>query len=367
MTNRSAHSSNSLVLSSTTTNVKIDTMKIVNTANSTAQNAGGATSTKESAKPYTAGGIKSTGAKGQKKDGQKLQTLHLKIDAPKIGGKTRAHGVKTALAIIMGASKHTQLLPKEDNQGEILTNIDEFMMTEEYSNKYMFDKKMAGKRTFNKYGEVDIYSTRVRIESDLTLYQMKWETSNDFFNALKSQHIYLSEHKDGPPVYTVNLGWLEGVNINQTSMRYITSELDKVLEPIMVKTMLVEPHTISIRYPEKKAAFVTRVYKITCDKSSYTQVVMQKALTNGTLNKGWKDTKIVKFGLNTSTTAMYVETHNKKLHEVAVVEVKNVWSITEPIPEFTKEMSTALEMETHPAQAPTIEQLWLEHRRESWT
>ena len=111
--------------------------------------------------------------------------IALEIDAPNIGGKTRAHGVKTALAIIIGVSKHTKLLPKDDNQeGEILTNIDEF------SDKYMFDKKMAGKRTFNKYGEVDIYSTCVRIESDLTLYQMKyWETSNELFNALKSQHI----------------------------------------------------------------------------------------------------------------------------------------------------------------------------------
>ena len=117
--------------------------------------------------------------------------IALEIDAPNIGGKTRAHGVKTALAIIIGVSKHTKLLPKDDNQeGEILTNIDEFMTTEEFSDKYMFDKKMAGKRTFNKYGEVDIYSTCVRIESDLTLYQMKyWETSNELFNALKSQHI----------------------------------------------------------------------------------------------------------------------------------------------------------------------------------
>ena len=326
-------------------------MKITNTAISTSQNAGGATSTKESAKPYAAGGIKSTGSKGWKKDGQKVRSLHLKIDAPKIGGKTRAHSIKTALAIIMGASKHIKLLPKEDNKGEILTNIDEFVTTEEFSDKYMFDKKMAGKCTFNKYGEVDIYSTCVRIESDLPLYQMKWETSNDLFNALKSQHIYLSEHKDGPPVYTGNVGWLEGVNINQiTSIRrHVTSELDKVLEPIMVKTM-VEPHTISIRYPEKKAAFVTRVYKITCDKS-YTQVafnLIQKALRNGTLTNGWKDMKIVQFGLNTSATAMYVAKHNKKLHEAAVVEVKNVWSITEPIPEFTKEMSKALDLEKTP-------------------
>ena len=174
----------------------------------------------------------------------------------------------------------------------------------------------------------------------------------------------MSEHKDGPApaVYTGNVGWLEGVNINQTSIRHITSELDKVLKPtIMVKT-IVEPHTISIRYPEKKAAFVTRVYKITCDKS-YTQVafnLIQKALTNGTLTNGrWKDTKIVQFGLNTSMTAMYVEKHNKKLHEAAVVEVKNVWSITEPIPALTKAMSRALELDAHPVQAPrTIEQLW---------
>ena len=72
------------------------------------------------------------------------------------------------------------------------------------------------------------------------------ETSNDLFNALKSQHIYLSEHKDGPPVYAGNVGWLEGININQASIRRITNDLDRVLHSIRVKAM-VEPHTVSIR------------------------------------------------------------------------------------------------------------------------
>ena len=58
----------------------------------------------------------------------------------------------------------------------------------------------------------------------------------------------MSEHKDGPApaVYTGNVGWLEGVNINQTSIRHITSELDKVLKPTIVVKTIVEPHTISI-------------------------------------------------------------------------------------------------------------------------
>ena len=334
-------------------------MKIGNALISTAPNAGGATNTMESATHYEKGGVKSTEAKGLRKAGQKSRTLHLKIDAPKIGGKTRAHGVKTALAIIMGASRYIKLLPKEDDKGEIITNIDEFMTTEEFADKYMFDKKMAGKRTYNKYGEVEIYSTRVRLESDLTLYQMKWETSNDLFNALKSQHIYLSEHKDGPPVYTGNVGWLEGININQASIRRITHDLDRVLHPINVKAM-VEPHTVSIRYPEKKAAFVTRVYKVTCDKSftKAAYALINKALKEGKLSQGWNGVNIIQFGLNTSTTAMYVEKHNKTLHEAAVVEVKNVWSITDPIPEFTKKMSEAIGIDEHPTKAPTIEQLW---------
>ena len=334
-------------------------MKIGNAAISTAQNAGGATNTKDSAQPDDKGGVKSTEAQGLRKAGQKSRTLHLKIEAPKIGGKTRAHGVKTALAIIMGASRHIKLLPKEEDKGEIITNIDEFMTTEEFADKYMFDKKMAGKRKYNKYGEVEIYSTRVRLESDLTLYQMKWETSNELFNALKSQHMYLTEDKDGPPVYTGNVGWLEGININQASIRRITSDLDRVLHSIRVKAM-VEPHTVSIRYPEKKAAFVTRVYKVTCDKSftKAAYALINKALTEGKLSQGWKGVNIIQFGLNTSTTEMYVEKRNKTLHEAAVVEVKNVWSITDPIPEFTKQMSEAIGMEEHPTQAPSIEQLW---------
>ena len=103
-------------------------MKIGNAAISTAPNAGGATNTKESAKAYDTGGVKSTEAQGLRKVGQKSRTLHLKIDAPKIGGKTRAHGVKTALAIIMGASRNIKLLPKEDDKGEIITNIDDFIL-----------------------------------------------------------------------------------------------------------------------------------------------------------------------------------------------------------------------------------------------
>ena len=289
-------------------------MKTGNAAISAALNAGGATNTKESAKPYEKGGVEGTEAQVLRKAGQKSRTLHLKIDAPKIGGKTRGHSVKTALAIIMGASRNIKLLPKEDDKGEFITNIDEFMTTEEFADKYMFDKKMAGNRTYNKYGEVEIYSTRVRLESDLTLYQMKWETSKDLFNAMQSQHIYLSEHEDGLPVYTRNVGWLEGININQASIRCITNNLDRELHSICVKAM-VEPHTVRIRYPEKKAAFVTQGYKVTCDKSftkaAYT--LIHKALKEGKLSQGWNGVNIIHFGLNTSTTAIYVEKTQQKV------------------------------------------------------
>ena len=102
---------------------------------------------------------------------------------------------------------------------------------------------------------------------------------------MKSQHIYLSEHKDGPPVYTGDVGWFEGININEASIRRITNDLDRVLHSIRVKAM-VEPHTVSIRYPEKKAAFVTRVYKVTCDKSlmKAAYAIINKALKEGKLS-----------------------------------------------------------------------------------
>ena len=60
-----------------------------------------------------------------------------------------------------------------------------------------------------------MYSTKVIIESNISLSQMKWETSNNCFEALKYQHIFLKEWKDGPMVQTGNAGWLEGLNPNQ--------------------------------------------------------------------------------------------------------------------------------------------------------
>ena len=53
-------------------NRKTITMRIINADISFAQNAGGATSMKESAKPYDTGGIKSTDTKGRKTDGQNV-------------------------------------------------------------------------------------------------------------------------------------------------------------------------------------------------------------------------------------------------------------------------------------------------------
>lgn len=67
----------------------------------------------------------------------------------------------------------------------------------------MFDRKTGGHQNYNKYTtrEVNILNTKVPLESDLTLYQMKYETNAKLIEALKSQHIFLSEHKDGPGPY----------------------------------------------------------------------------------------------------------------------------------------------------------------------
>ena len=89
--------------------------------------------------------------------------------------------------------------------------------------------------------------------------------------------------------------------------------------------------------------------------------LINKAIKKGELKKEWKDVQIVKFGLNASTTAMCVEQHNEKLHESAVVEVKNVcwFLITEPIPAFMEEVAEKIGYTKLPDKIiPTIEQLF---------
>ena len=47
--------------------------------------------------------------------------------------------------IIFATSKHIKLHPKEAGAGEIITNIDDLVTTEEVTNQYFFDKKIGGK------------------------------------------------------------------------------------------------------------------------------------------------------------------------------------------------------------------------------
>ena len=70
-----------------------------------------------------------------------VRFIHMQISTPKTGNKTRASKVKEALMIIFATSKHIKLHPKEEGKGEILTNIDDLVTTEEYTNQYFFDKK----------------------------------------------------------------------------------------------------------------------------------------------------------------------------------------------------------------------------------
>ena len=88
-------------------------MKFSSTAISTTTGGGARTTNAPVRKAGAAsGGVKPTTTATTGSNGLKSRTLHLKIDCPQIRGKTRAHGVKIALAIIMGASKHIKLLPK---------------------------------------------------------------------------------------------------------------------------------------------------------------------------------------------------------------------------------------------------------------
>ena len=74
-----------------------------------------------------------------------IRYIHMQISMPKMGNKTRVSKVKEALMIIFATSKHIKLHPKEEGVGEIITNIDDLVTTEEVTNQYFFDKKIGGK------------------------------------------------------------------------------------------------------------------------------------------------------------------------------------------------------------------------------
>ena len=91
----------------------------------------------------------------ERKEDQRVETngsthnvryIHMQISTPMNGNKTRAQKVKEALMIIFATSKHIKLHPKEEGAGEIITNIDDLITTEEVTNQYFFDKKIGGKK-----------------------------------------------------------------------------------------------------------------------------------------------------------------------------------------------------------------------------
>ena len=294
---------------------------------------------------------KTKGESGSGKDAKgdeiekKLYKMHLQIDQPRPGNKSRAACVKEALMIVAATSKHIKVLPKDDDRGEILDNVDDFMTTNEFASQYLFNTKMAGKKYYRNHGLVDVYSTKIRIESDITIHEMKFATSPEVLDALKSQQIYLREYKDEATVNIRNSGWFFGLDLNQVSHRFITSELENLLEPAGI-TVVVEKHTVRIKLGNK--AYVTQVLKMRCDSDFADEArdMINTALGNGTLTHGWKGVHMLSMNLDANTTAMYVRKHNAVLHDAAIITGKNVWNIQEPIKKFTKEMANATEVFT---------------------
>ena len=180
-----------------------------------------------------------------------VRFIHMQISAP-MNGKTRARKVKEALMIIFATSKHIKLHPKEAGTGEIITNIDDLVTTEEFTDQYFFDKKIGGKKFIRGKGAVEYYVTKVRLETDIGLTQMKWQTSTKFLEALKAQHIFLQEYQDGKIMRTGNVGWLVGKNPSNTSIAKVTKDLNTVLQQVEA-TAIVDVHTVSIRFPQKES------------------------------------------------------------------------------------------------------------------
>ena len=287
-----------------------------------------------------------------------VRYVHMQISTPKTGNKTRASKVKEALMIIFATSKHIKLHPKEAGAGEIITNIDDMVTTEEFTDQYFFDKKMGGKKFIRGEGSVDYYTTKVRLETDIGLTQMKWHTSTRFLEALKTQNIFLKEYQDGVIMRTGNVGWLAGINPTNTSIAKTTKDLNRVLEKIQA-TAIVDIHTVSIRFPQTKKAFVTRAYKVmsNIEKIDEARELINKTLRENDMGVGWGEVKIVKFNMDKQNTAMMIEEHNRLLHNMAVISVKNIWSINESYKDITEKEKAALGMDRKD-DAGTLEDMW---------
>ena len=287
-----------------------------------------------------------------------VRYIHMQISTPKTGNKTRASKVKEALMIIFATSKHIKLHPKEEGAGEIITNIDDLVTTEEFTNQYFFDKKIGGKKFIRGEGAVEYYTTKVRLETDIGLTQMKWHTSTKFIEALKTQNIFLKEYQDGAIMRTGNVGWLAGINPTNTSIAKTTNDINRVLKQIKA-TAIVDIHTVSIRFPQTKKAFVTRAYKVMCniEKLEEARALVQQTLQESNMGVGWEKVTIVKFNMDKHNTAMMIEEHNRLLHNTAVVAVKNIWSITEKGKEITEEEKEKLGMDAK-EDIHTIEDMW---------
>ena len=288
-----------------------------------------------------------------------VKYIHMQISTPKLGNKTRASKVKEALMIIFATSKYIKLHPKQAGEGEIITNIDDLVTTEEYTNQYFFDKKIGGKKFIRGEGAVDYYITKVRLETDIGLNQMKWHTSTKFLEALKVQNIFLREYQDGTVMRTGNVGWLAGLNPANTSISRVTNDLNKVLKTINA-TAIIDVHMVSIRFPLTKKAFVTRAYKImsNIEKIEEVKELLNKELHETTMGVGWEKVELITFNMDKNATAMMIEKHNKLLHNTAVISIKNIWSITEKDEKMNDEELARLGLDVENEQVSTIEEIW---------
>ena len=96
--------------------------------------------------------------------------------------------------------------------------------------------------------------------------------------------------------------------------------------------------------------------KITHTSKAYDAIT--QALEEGQLTTGWEDVNLVKFGMSKATTAMYMTKHNKKLHQTAIVDVRNVWSINEKVTNMTQAQKIIMGYEQEMEEDPTLEQMW---------
>jgi hypothetical protein len=288
-----------------------------------------------------------------------VRFIHMQISTPMTGNKTRAQKVKEALMIIFATSKFIKLHPKEAGVGEIITNIDDLVTTEEVTEQYFFDKKKGGKKYVRGEGALEYYVTKVKLETDIGLTQMKWKTSTKFLEALKAQHVFLQEYQDGEIMRTGNVGWLVGKNPSNTSITKVTQDLNNVLSQVEA-TAILDVHTVSIRFPQKKTAFVTRAYKIMTNLEKIDKVkdIIQTTLKEKKMGVGWGKVDLITFNTDKNTTAMMIEKQNKYLHNTAVISIKNIWSITERDYDISDAIMTSLGLSNVDENVTSIEELW---------